>query len=216
MKRLLPVLMVCMFAFTHASGEKITGKITVPTRTKAKASRSYSRGVFEPKLKTDTQENAPGDSLIVVVWAEPIGTASPFVEPDEKPLMNQKNKMFVPDVLVIQTGTTVGFPNLDPLYHNVFSYSKTKRFDLGRYPQGSSKEVTFNDEGLVEVFCEIHDHMHAYIIVVNTPYFTQADRDGNYTLEVPSGKYRLLVWSPKDAGEVDLTGSSKVVRDVSF
>ena len=219
MKVLIPVLLVCMMAMSPASGEVITGKVTAPSRTKAKSSRAYSRGVFEPKLKTDTMATTPDDSLTIVVWAEPIGAEAPFVAPDEKPLMNQENKQFIPDILVLQKGTTVGFPNLDPLYHNVFSYSKTKRFDLGRYPQGNSKEVTFNEEGVVEVFCEIHDHMHAYIVVVKTPYFTQADRSGNYTLKVPPGKYRLLVWTPnsqKIAGEVDLTEAAEVIRDVSF
>ena len=219
MKYFIPGILLILLIPPQISGETIHEKIQASVIQKASSQRSYSRGVFEPKMKTETEVAAPGDSLIVVVWAEPAGGKAPFITPAEKPLMNQENKQFVPDILVVQTGTTVGFPNLDPIYHNVFSYSKVKRFDLGLYPKRESKDVTFDEEGVVEVFCEIHDHMHAYIVVVNTPYFTRTDSDGNFSLDAPPGKYNVLVWTPNHqskAAEVDLKTSVEAIVNYSF
>src|SRR5438552_10891922 len=80
-------------------------------------------------------------------------------------IMDQRNETFVPHLLAITTGTTVDFPNSDKFYHNVFSLSKTKRFDLGRYAAGGSRQVRFDRPGIVRVFCEIHSHMNASILV---------------------------------------------------
>ncbi|MFC1528995.1 hypothetical protein ACFL5B_03715 [Candidatus Latescibacterota bacterium] len=200
----------------------IKGTVTTTTKKTESYTTSYSRGVFEPKIKTDKETQQPSNSfkqIRVVVWAEPIGKSTPFIQPDAKPLVNQKNKVFVPDLLVIQVGTTVGFPNLDPIYHNVFSYSRSKRFDLGRYKQNNSKDVTFDKEGVVEVFCEIHENMHAYIIVVNTPYYTQADDKSEYRIEVPAGKYTIRAWSPdqeREITEVELDDTKEISIDFSL
>ena len=80
-------------------------------------------------------------------------------------VLDQRNEAFVPYVLAITVGTTVDFPNSDKTYHNVFSFSKAQRFDLGRYARGESKSVRFDEPGVVRVFCEIHSHMSAYILV---------------------------------------------------
>ncbi len=155
----------------------------------------------------------------VVVWAEPVEKKYPFIQPGQKPLIKQQNKKFVPDLLVVQKGTKVGFPNLDPLYHNVFSYSKAKRFDLGRYKQGKARDALFDKEGVIEVFCEIHEIMHAYIIVVNTPFFTKVDKSGEFSIEVPSGIYNVKAWSPNvdsDMTKVDLTDTEEIIVNFSF
>jgi phosphatidate phosphatase APP1 len=84
---------------------------------------------------------------------------------------------------------------MDLVFHNVFSYSKTKKFDLGRYGKGESKQVMFNKPGLVKVFCEIHKTMRAYVLVLETPYFTTTDDKGYFIIEdVPDGRYTLHVW----------------------
>jgi hypothetical protein len=99
-------------------------------------------------------------------------------------------------VLAIVAGTTVDFPNDDRTYHNVFSLSKTRSFDLGRYATGRSKSVRFDRPGIVRVFCDIHSHMSAFILVFAHRYFAVTDDDGRYSLEnVPPGTYTLTVWN---------------------
>lgn len=109
--------------------------------------------------------------------------------------MDQRDQAFVPHVLAITVGTTVDFPNSDLTFHNVFSLSKTKSFDLGRYSRGKSKSVRFDRPGVVQVFCDIHSHMRAYILVFAHRYFAVTDRAGAFSIgRVPPGTYTLAVW----------------------
>jgi hypothetical protein len=109
--------------------------------------------------------------------------------------MEQRDRMFVPSVLAVPVGATVEFPNGDPFFHNVFSYSKTRRFDLGRYPQGESASVVFDRAGVVPVFCEIHYTMRAYIHVLDTPYYAVTDDQRAFAIaDVRPGSYVLHVW----------------------
>lgn len=109
----------------------------------------------------------------------------------------QKDLMFVPTLLPVQAGTRVEFPNLDDTYHNIFSYSAPKRFDLGRY-RGDERPIpsqVFDNPGLVTVRCDIHDHMRALILVLDTPHFAVTDEEGRYLLPaVPPGRYVLKAW----------------------
>src|SRR6202030_711780 len=110
--------------------------------------------------------------------------------------MDQRNETFVPHVLAITTGTTVDFPNSDKLYHNVFSLSKTRRFDLGRYAAGHSQSVRFERPGIVRVFCDIHSHMNAFILVFSHPFFALTDQEGRYRIDnVPPGTYNVIAWN---------------------
>jgi hypothetical protein len=98
-------------------------------------------------------------------------------------------------VLPIPVGSTVEFPNLDPIFHNVFSLSATRTFDLGRYPKGESKSVTFDQAGVVPVFCHIHSDMSAVIIVLEHSYFTVPGADHRYRIgDIPPGSYTLVAW----------------------
>ncbi len=116
--------------------------------------------------------------------------------------INQINEQFVPRVLAITTGTTVDFPNSDRIYHNVFSLSKPRTFDLGRYAAGSSRAVRFDRPGIVRVFCDIHSHMSAWVLVFNHPFFATTDDDGRYAIpNVPPGTYTLVVWHETLRGE---------------
>ncbi len=116
--------------------------------------------------------------------------------PRAQAVLDQRRETFVPYVLPVLVGTTVSFPNNDPFYHNVFSLSKTARFDLGRYPMGQSKTVRFDHPGIVRVFCEIHSHMSAFILVLSHPYFAATGADGRYRIEnVPPGEYDVVVWT---------------------
>lgn len=109
----------------------------------------------------------------------------------------QKDLAFVPPILAVQTGTRVEFPNLDDTYHNIFSYSPAKRFDLGRYRPDEKPvpSVLFDNPGLVTLRCDIHEHMRGLLLVVNTPYFVTTDSDGRYRLSgLPPGHYTLKAW----------------------
>jgi plastocyanin len=107
----------------------------------------------------------------------------------------QEGESFAPRVLAITKGSTVGFPNGDPIYHNVFSLSSAATFDLGRYPQGQSRSRTFTKPGLVKVYCQLHAHMSASIVVLDHPYFTVPELDGSFTLEqLPIGRVEVVGW----------------------
>ena len=131
-----------------------------------------------------------------VVYLDPAPRAA-FERADEtRPRMDQRDETFEPHVLPIVVGTTVDFPNNDHTYHNVFSLSKTKTFDLGRYAAGRSKSVRFDRPGIVRVFCDIHSHMSAFILVFAHRFFSLSDKDGVYRLEnVPPGTYTVVAWN---------------------
>ena len=134
-----------------------------------------------------------------VVWVEtvPAGADGPVAHPDSLPVLAQQGKAFVPRVLAVAVGTTVDMPNYDPFYHNVFSLSPVKRFDLGKYPRGQSRRVTFEHPGLVNVYCDIHSSMAAYVLVLPHHVFVRPDARGAFALPpLPAGPYILRVWHP--------------------
>jgi len=109
----------------------------------------------------------------------------------------QRDLTFIPALLPIQVGTKVEFPNLDDTYHNIFSYSPTKRFDVGRYrpEERPIPSVIFDQPGLVTLRCDIHEHMRGLILVLNTPYFVMTDTAGRFRLDkLPAGHYTLKAW----------------------
>lgn len=111
------------------------------------------------------------------------------------PALAQQDTAFEPSVLIVPVGTTVEFPNRDPFFHNVFSYSSAQRFDLGRYPRGESKSVTFDQAGVVKVYCEVHESMRAAVVVVQNPFHAVIGDDGTFRIpDVPAGRHTLVVW----------------------
>lgn len=118
-----------------------------------------------------------------------------FPPSTEHAVLDQKNLEFVPHVLVIQAGTTVEFPNSDPVLHNVFSISKPKRFNLGLYRRNTRRQITFESPGVVELLCNVHLEMSAYIVVCKNPYFALTRPDGSYVIAgVPAGRHRVRCW----------------------
>ena len=142
--------------------------------------------------KSRTREHAAP----VVVWLQPIaGTPSQSFQPSGPYTLTQKNRTFIPHLLVVPVGSQVFFPNLDPFFHNVFSLFNGKRFDLGLYESGTSKEVTFSREGVSYIFCNIHPEMSAVIVVLSTPLYTTRGVDEKYTIRnVPRGEYDMHIW----------------------
>ena len=173
------------------------------------------------RYRTDVEAPvAPTDPPIAVVYL--LGDLPAKNNPSAKSpaLMAQKNVTFEPELLPIQVGTAVDFPNQDDTYHNVFSYSKTKRFDLGRYRKGEKPAtIIFDKAGVVTVHCEIHDRMRGTILVLETPYFKKSDVAGHYRLDhLPAGHYLLKAWiSENDIREhaVDLKDGMTLHVDFS-
>jgi plastocyanin len=131
------------------------------------------------------------------------------------PRLAQKDQMFVPRVVAIAAGSSVDFPNMDPIYHNVFSPSPTRRFDLGKYPKGSSRRVEFRKPGIVNVYCEIHSNMEAFVVVVPNHAFTRPSATGEFALpDLPAGSYDLHVWHP-DLGTQTVTVQVPAEGDVA-
>lgn len=150
----------------------------------------------------------------VVVWLMP--KDEPVVRPIRKHVtMLQKDKRFSPHVLAIETGTSVDFPNLDPIFHNAFSNFDGKVFDVALYPPGSSKSVRFDRPGIVRVFCNIHPSMSAVIVVVDSSYFAVTERDGRFSLaSVDRGTYELHVFHERATPEtLDRLGRTLTVSD---
>jgi plastocyanin len=149
----------------------------------------------------------PPDPPTSVVWM--VGSFPPLdsksVPIAKAPAMDQRGFQFRPCVMAVQTGTPVSFPNKDPMYHSVFSYSAARKFDLGRYRAGEEPDaVVFDKPGTVSLFCEIHEHMRAQIVVVDTPFFVVTDAKGNFTLpNLPAGSHTFHVWlGPKESFEM--------------
>jgi plastocyanin len=186
-----PLLFVVLCATSRAVQAQavIEGVVQLP-----KPSTIYG---FNQRYATGADVSmAPTNPPAAVVYLE--GNFGPQKSANAKSpaAMAQKNIAFTPDLLPVLVGTAVDFPNLDDMYHNVFSYSKTKRFDLGRYRKDEKPvTVVFDKPGVVTIHCEIHDSMRGTILVLETPYFQKTDTAGRYRLEhLPAGNYLLKAW----------------------
>lgn len=136
------------------------------------------------------------DRMRSIVYLESALAGAFEVRPAGRARMTQRNETFVPHALAIRAGTTVDFPNEDRTYHNVFSLSKTQRFDLGRYAAGQSKPIRFDRPGIVRVFCDIHSHMSAFILVFSHRFFDMTDPEGRYEIaRIPAGSYTIMAWN---------------------
>ena len=147
----------------------------------------------------------------VVVWLEPLDVA-PALPRAKHADMVQKNKTFLPHVLAITVGTTVDFPNNDPIFHNAFSNYNGQIFDVSLYPPGTSRSITFQREGIVRVFCNIHPAMSAVIVVLKSPHFSVSGKNGNLQIAgVPPGSYRMHVFHER-ATEQTLSALQRIIE----
>jgi len=187
-----------LFAFslcgqTLLAGE-IKGKVRI-LRSVPDNSVIVSRALirrFVSKRPDNYQRNAgkPG----IVIYLAGLKTNEKAL-PEKSLLLDQKNETFVPHVLPVLVGTKVRFLNSDDVYHNVFSFSPAKTFDLGRYKKGKTRSVTFDRPGIVKVYCDIHTQMNAFILVLENPYFALTGDDGSFEIhDIPAGTYVLKAW----------------------
>lgn len=151
--------------------------------------------VSAPQYIAGGGEVGPAAPVVAVVYLKGDFAGVPVPE-RPVPRMEQRGFQFHPSVVPVQVGGKVEFPNRDSGYHNVFSYSASKRFDLGRYRKDEEvPTVTFETAGVVKLYCEIHEHMRAMVLVLETPFFTSTDAEGRFRLEgVPPGRHELVVW----------------------
>jgi plastocyanin len=155
-----------------------------------------------------------GDAEVseAVVWFQP-RNPYPLTAADAPAVMATRGKQFVPQVLVLAKGGSVRFPNGDPILHNVFSVSGANRFDLGLYGEGAGQSWRFGTPGIVRVFCNVHQEMVGWIVVVDTPFYAQPDRNGDFAIDVSSeGPGTLIAWHPRaEVWSEQLPNSSAVV-----
>ena len=237
------VLRHSIAATQHAGAGSGCHRPTVRTRARAVGSWKHSRPRRHPASRV--ADRAPRDgggarradgatsrhaiaARVVYFETAPRGAFEDRESPHAT--LDQRNETFVPHVLAITVGTVVDFPNSDRTYHNVFSLSKTKRFDLGRYaPAGRSRSAS-TVPAIVRVFCDIHSHMNAFILVFNHRFFAVTDADGRYEIDgVPAGTYTLSAWyegAVRDQGigrrsagpanaRVELHGAMKVLASLT-
>jgi plastocyanin len=196
MRRSVPglALLLAGLCFATAGGQTdsgtIAGRVTLTTKIKGRALPSTA---YPTRAVGAHDPSAPPEIRNVVVYLKDIAFRGAL--PQTKAELHQTHETFVPHVLAITRGSTVDFPNDDPIFHNVFSLSSAATFDLRRYPQGESRSQTFRKAGIVKVYCNIHSHMSATILVMDNPYFTIPALDGGFELDnVPPGQYTLVGW----------------------
>jgi len=170
--------------------------ITVPV-SKAPPSAAYAARRID-KAVPDT-----GNELTNVIVFLTNAPKPPSLQPVRARIV-QENETFVPRVVAITRGSTVDFPNADPFFHDVFSLSRSGTFDLGSYPRGQTKSQQFRRAGLIKVYCHIHSHMTASIMVFDHPYFRIPASDGAFTLDdVPAGTYQISAWHERIGESLD-------------
>jgi len=168
----------------------------------------------------EPQHGLASDAVIYVDHVPATAESALAVAAPETPRLAQKGQMFVPRVVAIAVNSNVAFPNEDPIYHNVFSLSPTRRFDLGKYRRGGSRTVNFPKPGLVNVYCDIHSNMEAFILVLPHHGFARPKASGEFRLpDLPAGTYVVHVWHP-DLGEqtvsVEVPEAGLVAVDPSY
>lgn len=172
----------------QADASVITGRVTLPEEVAPVARRPDVRGLGMPQPRTATPR---GQS---VVYLE-VAPREAFESGNGQATVDQRDETFVPHVVAVEAGSQVYFPNSDETYHNVFSLSPAGAFDLGRYAAGRSKSVRFDRPGIVRVFCDIHSHMSAFVLVFGHRFFAVTDEDGRYRINaVPPGRYTVTAW----------------------
>jgi plastocyanin len=187
--RLNVVVAAMLACATAADAQDVEGTVLIPNKPPPKTPKKYPGDKAGERLR--------GPAIVFID-----GVAGDF-KPEATPKIEQKDRQFTPLALPVVVGTTVAFPNLDDEYHNVFSRSTAKEFDLGRYDTNESRAVIFDKPGVVRLRCEVHSHMHAVIVVLENPFFAVTDANGAFAIrKVPPGKYKIYAfhedYEPKD------------------
>jgi plastocyanin len=183
-----------LLAAALANAADISGTVVIQRRlTKPKVTvplTAYSRGTAVNVNTDAASDPLSAERARVVIYVEGAGRPEPRTG-----VLEQRNRQFLPELLVLPVGSTVSFPNLDPIFHNVFSLSKPRTFDLGNYPKNQTRTVTFTKPGVVFVNCHLHPNMAAAIVITPNQWASKADPDGRFTLpDLPAGTYTVTAW----------------------
>lgn len=196
------IVFVCLAVALQAA--EIRGTVVIEKklthRTVTASAGAYQRGVAVDLGSSSAADPLAFERSHVAIYLEGAPNATSGGANQIAASIAQTHREFEPDLVVIPAGSTVSFPNFDPIFHNVFSLSKPKSFDLGNYPQGETRMVTFAKPGIVFVNCRLHPNMAASIVVSPTRWVTKADGEGRFDLSgVPAGEYTVVAWH-KNAG----------------
>jgi plastocyanin len=218
--RLLAGTITALLAVAGSSSQApevgvISGRVTL---TAAVRGVPLASNAYQPRAVGRHEPGQGPEIQNVIVYLK--GAAFQGVLPTARRAVEQRNETFVPRVTVVTRGSVVAFPNDDPYFHNVFSLSRAGTFDLGRYRQGQTREQRFTKPGLIKVFCHIHSHMSASIMVLDHPYFAVPRLDGSFTLpDVPAGKYTIVGWHERvgeRSGTIEVQGGRTASIDLSL
>lgn len=210
MKLLRPAAVLLALVWPAVAGD-VNGHAVITKRLTKRALSPVTynlRGAATPAAPTLPAVNE-FDQMVVMLEGGSVPPRAPVTA-----VLDQRDAHFDPEIVIVPVGSTVEFPNSDPIFHNVFSLSKARPFDLGFYPQGQSRAVKFTHPGIIQVYCHIHANMYAAIIVTSSPWYAKPSSDGGFAWkDVPAGHYRLAAWH-KIAGlyetEVDVPESGTV------
>lgn len=185
---------VCLFA--SALSASASGAVQGTVALDALRPPAVDPG-YKPKTVKPVQSEEPASAL---VWLERDGGAYPQTRVAEVVTIRQQGYQFRPSFVALQKGASAEFPNRDDEFHNVFSYSKLRRFDLGRFRKDEpSPRIRFEKAGLVKIYCEIHQHMRCRVLVLDTPWFAATDARGSFKIPgVPPGDYTLKALLPSE------------------
>lgn len=215
-----------------APSATLTGSVLLPPREREGRrfrGRAYRQRTNRGDREQSAQSTASEESRYrsVVISAHPVSFEASVEPPSEPATVDQQDASFVPQVTPVRAGTTVEFVNSDPFYHNVFSLTRGARFNIGRRPTGVVVEESIprlDDPapglGVVELHCDIHPQMNAFIVSLETPYFTRANDDGTYELEtLPEGQYVIRAFAPRESVtsfEVELSEDERLSRPIDL
>jgi plastocyanin len=191
-RSLLAVALAIGFGAVGATSPATTGRIEGVVRLVAPDEKPIVSGAYPSRqVNKAVARGAEISNVIVFLRNMPRSAALPAARLE----MVQQQESFVPRVLAVTRGSSVEFPNADPFFHNVFSLSRSATFDLGRFPRGERRTRTFTQAGLIKVYCHLHSHMSASIMVFDHPHFTVPSQDGMFVLnDVPAGEQRISAW----------------------
>lgn len=202
-----------------ATAGSIRGEVRITRNLTAQKMRFRLYPGFKPIAPPTVEEKREDEWQSIVIYLKSAPSITPATSGEQASQIAQLGETFIPHVLPIVKGTTVEFPNHDPIFHNVFSLSGTKTFDLGRYPKGDSRSVVFDQAGIVPVFCHLHSDMSAIVMVLDNPYFVVPGSDGHYRIEnIPPGTYTLVAWHERSEQieiQVDVTAGQALQLDIT-
>ena len=199
MNRILPIAVLLCVCNAGVQATEVSGEIAIDARM---VKKSLPVAVYD--LRGITVYDGPGAGVNpgglgrVAVWLEG-GSSAPG---PVTATMQQRDRRFEPDLLIVPAGSKVVFPNIDPIFHNIFSLSHAKPFDLGYYAEGKSREIVFSRPGIVQVYCHVHPEMYGVVVVTSSRWTARPDAHGRFSWsDVPPGQYRVMIWQ-RSAGMI--------------